>query len=69
MTYDTMIGIDLAKNVFQVHGALLSGEVKFRRKLSRQHFLVCSRAGRFDSRNGGLRDGSLLVTRTDETRP
>lgn len=38
MTYDTMIGIDLAKNVFQVHGALLSGEVKFRRKLSRQHF-------------------------------
>lgn len=35
MTYDTMIGIDLAKNVFQVHGALLSGEVKFRRKLSR----------------------------------
>jgi transposase len=38
MTYDTMIGIDLAKNVFQVHGAFLSGEVKFRRKLSRQHF-------------------------------
>ncbi|MGF0524628.1 IS110 family transposase [Agrobacterium pusense] len=38
MTYDTMIGIDLAKNVFQVHGALLSGEVTFRRKLSRQHF-------------------------------
>ena len=38
MTYDTMIGIDLAKNVFQVHGALLSGEVKFRRKLSREHF-------------------------------
>lgn len=38
MTYDTMIGVDLAKNVFQVHGALLSGEVKFRRKLSRQHF-------------------------------
>lgn len=38
MTYGTTIGIDLAKNVFQVHGALLSGEVKFRRKLSRQHF-------------------------------
>ena len=38
MTYDTMIGIDLAKNVFQVHGAMLSGEVTFRRKLSRQHF-------------------------------
>lgn len=38
MAYNTMIGIDLAKNVFQVHGTLLSGEVKFRRKLSRQHF-------------------------------
>lgn len=38
MTYDTMIGVDLAKNVFLVHGALLSGEVKFRRKLSRLHF-------------------------------
>lgn len=38
MAYNTMIGIDLAKNFFHVHGALLSGEVKFRRKLSRQHF-------------------------------
>lgn len=37
MTYDTMIGIDLAKNVFQVHVASLSGE-KIRRKLSRQLF-------------------------------
>ncbi len=38
MTYNTMIGVDLAKSVFQVHGALLCGEVQFRRKLSRQHF-------------------------------
>jgi len=38
MTYNTMIGVDLAKSVFQVHGALLSGEVQFRRRLSRQHF-------------------------------
>lgn len=34
-----MIGVDLAKSVFQVHGASLSGEVKFRRKLSRAQFL------------------------------
>ncbi len=35
MTTDTMIGIDLAKNVFQVHGASMTGQVKFRKKLSR----------------------------------
>ena len=35
---DTMIGIDLAKNFFQVHGASMTGEVKFRKKLSRAQF-------------------------------
>lgn len=35
---DTMIGVDLAKNVFQLHGASLTGEVKFRKKLSRLQF-------------------------------
>jgi transposase len=35
---DTMIGVDLAKAVFQVHGATLTGEPKFRRKLSRTQF-------------------------------
>ena len=33
-----MIGIDLAKNVFQVHGASMAGLVKFRKKLSRLQF-------------------------------
>ncbi|GAB6052508.1 IS110 family transposase [Magnetospira thiophila] len=33
-----MIGVDLAKNVFQVHGALMTGEVLFRKKLSRRKF-------------------------------
>lgn len=36
---DTMIGVDLAKNVFQLHGATMAGEVKFRKKLSRGQFL------------------------------
>ncbi|MBB6261994.1 hypothetical protein FHS77_002805, partial [Paenochrobactrum gallinarii] len=27
MTTDTMIGIDLAKSVFQVHGASMTGQV------------------------------------------
>ena len=35
---DMMIGVDLAKNVFQVHGALRTGEVQFRKKLTRTQF-------------------------------
>jgi transposase len=35
---DTMIGVDLAKNVFQLHGALVTGQLKFRKKLSRLQF-------------------------------
>lgn len=38
MTKDTMIGVDLAKSVFQVHGASMTGQPKFRKKLSRQGF-------------------------------
>lgn len=39
MTKDTMIGVDLAKNSFQIHAATLNGQVKFRRKLARAQFL------------------------------
>jgi transposase len=35
---DMMIGVDLAKNAFQVHGALRTGEVQFRKKLTRAQF-------------------------------
>lgn len=35
---DMMIGVDLAKNVFQVHGALHTGEVQFRKRLTRTRF-------------------------------
>lgn len=35
---DTMIGVDLAKSVFQVHGASMTGDVKFRKKLTRPQF-------------------------------
>lgn len=33
---NTMIGVDLAKNVFQLHGASMTGQVRFRKKLSRK---------------------------------
>ena len=35
----SIIGIDLAKSVFQVHGASADGHVVFRKKLSRKMFL------------------------------
>ena len=34
----TMIGVDLAKNVFQLHGAAKDGSVVFRKKLTRGQF-------------------------------
>lgn len=39
MSKQLMIGVDLAKSIFQLHGALLTGEVAFRKKLSRPAFL------------------------------
>ncbi len=35
---DTIVGVDLAKHVFQVHGASMTGHVKFRKKLTREQF-------------------------------
>lgn len=35
---DTMIGVDLAKSVYQIHGATMTGEVIFRKKLTRSQF-------------------------------
>lgn len=35
---NTMIGVDLAKSVFQLHGASMSGYVKFRKKVTRAQF-------------------------------
>jgi transposase len=32
---DTMIGVDLARNVFQLHGVTMMGHLKFRRKVTR----------------------------------
>jgi transposase len=38
VTKDTMIGVDLAKSVFQLHAASPTGQVLFRKKLSRPAF-------------------------------
>ncbi len=39
MSEVSIIGVDLAKRVFQVHGALPDGNVAFRKKLSRSQFM------------------------------
>lgn len=36
----TIVGLDLAKRVFQVHGATADGGVAFRKKLSRGQLLA-----------------------------
>lgn len=38
MTKDMMIGVDLAKSVFQLHGASMTGQLLFRKKMSRATF-------------------------------
>ena len=40
MAEATIIGIDLAKRVFQLHGAAADGSVVFRKKLSRMQLLA-----------------------------
>ena len=40
MSEATLIGIDLAKRVFQLHGARDDGSVVFRKKLSRPHLIA-----------------------------
>ncbi len=53
----TTIGLDLAKNVFQVHGVDASGEVVMRRQLRRRQMIPLFRdaAALFD-RRGSLPD-------------
>lgn len=36
----SIIGVDLAKQVFQLHGATAEGDIVFRKKLSREQFLT-----------------------------
>ena len=35
---DRIIGVDLAKRVFHLHDTTMTGEVKFRKKLTRKQF-------------------------------
>ena len=57
----SIIGIDLAKRSFQVHGARADGSVAYRRKLSRGKLLSFPRlAAALHGCDGGVRQRSLL---------
>ncbi|MBB4201100.1 transposase [Rhodoblastus sphagnicola] len=48
----TIIGIDLAKTVFQIHGSMADGSVAFRKKMSRAKLNRAGFAGGSNSQIG-----------------
>ena len=58
MEKTSIIGLDLAKNVFQAHGAKADGSVAFRKKLTRNQVLAFF-AGQSGC-DGGLRQCASL---------
>jgi transposase len=57
----TTIGLDIAKNVFQVHGIDASEKVVVRKQLRRSQVLAFFKAlPPLPCRHGGLRHGPLL---------
>ena len=57
------IGVDLAKNVFQVHGVDIAGKVVITRQLRRKQVIdFFSKNSRLPGRHGSLRNRSSLGT-------
>jgi len=56
----TTIGLDIAKNVFQVHGVDAAEKVVVRKQLRRSQVLAFFSAAALPCGHGGLRDGPLL---------
>jgi transposase len=56
----TTIGLDIAKNVFQVHCIDAAEKVVVRKQLRRSQVIAFFRSGAVPCRNGGLRDRALL---------
>ncbi len=65
----SVVGVDLAKQVFQVHGAAADGRVLFRKTLSRLQVPKFMPALSPCSRDGGLRHSPLLGARVGKARP
>ena len=66
----SIIGLDLAKNVFQAHGAGADGSVVFRAKLSRAQVLkFIGRAAALHRGDGSLRQRPSLGPSDRRSRP
>jgi len=63
----TTIGLDLAKNIFQVHGTDERGKAILRKTLKRGAEVLCQFACVPD-RDGGVRERASLGAQTDRTR-
>jgi len=50
----SMLGIDLAKNVFQLHGVEHRGKAVLKRRIARGHFRVCSQFAAVHHCHGSL---------------
>ena len=66
----TTIGLDLAKNVFQVHGVDATGQVVVRKSLRRSQMLpFFAKLPRLPGRHRGVRHVASLGARADQARP
>ena len=66
----TTIGLDLAKNIFQIHGVDADGNVVVRKKLGRAGLLAFfSKLPSCIVGHRSLCDGALLGSRTDSDWP
>ena len=61
----TTIGLDLAKNVFQLHAVDEAGSVVMRKRLRRGQILAFFADSAVPRRHGSLRDGAPLGARVD----
>lgn len=67
MSEITTVGLDLAKSVFQVHGADASGRAELRKKLRRDQVLAFFRLCCANAVKDSLCESSLLVRRHEQT--
>ena len=70
MSEITTIGLDLAKNIFQVHGVDETGTAVVVKTAAAQpgHGVLC-RLAAVSGRHGSLRDGTSLGPRVDRAGP
>ena len=66
----TTIGLDLAKNVFQVHGVDAAGQAVVRKSLRRSQMVAIFRqVASLPGRHRGVRHVASLGARADQARP